>query len=122
MTGFEALADPTRRRIIEVLARGERKAGDIVREFDLTAAAISQHLKVLREANLVTVRAEGQFRVHAINPAGLDEISAWLDQTRRYWSARLDDLERELNALPGASADRPAPRARAARRRRTQSP
>ena len=93
-----ALVDPTRRRIVELLAQRERTAGEIVAEFDLTAPAISQHLKVLREAGLVTVRAEGQRRIQSINPAGFDELEEWLDKTRRVWSRRLDALERELHA------------------------
>jgi DNA-binding transcriptional ArsR family regulator len=98
MLSLEALADPTRRRIVELLAKRDRTAGEIVDEFDLSAPAISQHLKVLREAGLVTTRAEGQSRVQALNPQGLDEIEAWLDRTRQFWSARLDALERELRA------------------------
>jgi DNA-binding transcriptional ArsR family regulator len=93
---LEALADPTRRRIVELLARRDRAAGEIVAEFDVSAPAISQHLKVLREAGLVTVRTEGQHRIHSLNPAGLDEISAWLERTRQFWSRRLDALERAL--------------------------
>ena len=98
MHSFEALADPTRRRIVEMLAERERSAGEIVREFDITAPAISQHLKVLREAGLLTVRAEGQHRIHAIHPAGFREVDAWLERTRRFWSRRLDALEQELRA------------------------
>lgn len=98
MLSLEALADPTRRRIIELLAQRDRTAGEIVDEFDMSAPAISQHLKVLREAGLVTTRAEGQTRIQALNPEGLDEIGAWLDRTRHFWSSRLDALERELRA------------------------
>jgi DNA-binding transcriptional ArsR family regulator len=98
MLSLEALADPTRRRIVELLARRDRTAGEIVDEFDMSAPAISQHLKVLREAGLVTTRAEGQSRIQALNPEGLDEIEAWLTRTRQFWSARLDALERELRA------------------------
>jgi DNA-binding transcriptional ArsR family regulator len=93
-----ALADPTRRRIVELLAVRERTAGDLVRAFDLSAPAISQHLNVLRAAGLVASRAEGQTRVQSINPSGLDEIDAWLGKTRGFWSRRLDVLERELRA------------------------
>jgi DNA-binding transcriptional ArsR family regulator len=94
--GLAALADPTRRRIVELLARREQTAGQIVDEFDLTAPAISQHLKILREAGLVRVRAEGQFRIHAIDPAGFRTIDAWLAKTRRQWERRLDALERAM--------------------------
>jgi DNA-binding transcriptional ArsR family regulator len=98
MLSLEALADPTRRRIVELLAKRDHTAGEIVDEFDLSAPAISQHLKVLREAGLVISRADGQSRIQTLNPEGLDEIGAWLERTRRFWSARLDALERELRA------------------------
>lgn len=96
MRPLEALADPTRRRIVELLARRDRTAGEIVDEFDMSAPAISQHLNVLREAGLVVTRAEGQQRIQSLNPAGLDEIGTWLEKTRGFWSRRLDALEREL--------------------------
>jgi DNA-binding transcriptional ArsR family regulator len=91
-----ALADPTRRRIIEMLAVRDRTAGEIVDEFDMTAPAISQHLKVLREANLVSVRAEGQRRVQSLDSRGILEIEEWITKTKRSWERRLDALEREL--------------------------
>lgn len=98
MQSLAAIADPTRRRIVELLAARDRTAGELVEEFDLSAPAISQHLNVLREAGLVVTRAEGQKRVQSLNPAGLDELEAWLERTRRFWSRRLDTLERELRA------------------------
>ena len=98
MQSLAAIADPTRRRIVELLAEGERSAGELVDEFDLSAPAISQHLKVLREAGLVVTRAEGQSRIQSLNPAGFDELEAWLEKTRSIWSSRLDALERELLA------------------------
>ncbi|MCX6955834.1 MAG: metalloregulator ArsR/SmtB family transcription factor [Verrucomicrobia bacterium] len=98
MQSLAAIADPTRRRIVELLAERDRTAGELVDEFDMSAPAISQHLKVLREAGLVTVRAEGQSRVQSLNPGGLDELEAWLQRTRSFWSGRLDALERELRA------------------------
>jgi DNA-binding transcriptional ArsR family regulator len=98
MQSLAAIADPTRRRIVELLAQQDRTAGELVEEFDLSAPAISQHLNVLREAGLVVTRAEGQKRVQSLNPAGLDELEAWLQKTRQFWSSRLDALERELRA------------------------
>jgi DNA-binding transcriptional ArsR family regulator len=96
VNSLTALADPTRRRIVEMLSRGECASGAIADSFAISAPAVSQHLKVLREASLVTVRVEGQRRVYAINPAGLTEIDAWLSQVRRFWAGRLDALEHEL--------------------------
>jgi DNA-binding transcriptional ArsR family regulator len=93
-----AIADPTRRRIVELLAERERSSGELVKEFDLSAPAISQHLNVLRDAGLVVTRAEGQTRIQSLNPAGFDELEAWLQRTRNFWSQRLDALERELKA------------------------
>jgi DNA-binding transcriptional ArsR family regulator len=98
MQSLIALADPTRRRIVELLAQRDRTAGELVAQFDMSAPAISQHLKVLREAGLVTVRAEGQSRVQMLNPDGLRDIEDWLEKTRAFWSRRLDALERELRA------------------------
>ena len=98
MLSLEAIADPTRRRIVELLAVRELSAGQLVEEFDLSAPAISQHLNVLREAGLVRTRAEGQSRIQSLNPAGFDELDAWLHRTRAMWSRRLDALERELKA------------------------
>lgn len=100
MHAFAALADPTRRRIVELLGQGERSAGEIVEEFDVSAPAISQHLKALRNAGLVQVRADGQRRIYALDPAGLQEIDAWLASVRRFWGRRLDALERELRKPP----------------------
>lgn len=103
MLSLEALADPTRRRIVELLAQRDRTAGELVEEFDVSAPAISQHLNVLREAGLVVTRAEGKSRIQSLNPAGLDEIGAWLEKTRAFWSRHLDALERELRAEDAAA-------------------
>lgn len=98
MQSLSALADPTRRRIVELLAAGDRTSGELAEEFDISAPAISQHLNVLRAAGLVTTRVAGQSRIQSLNPAGLDELDAWLHHTREFWSHRLDALERELRA------------------------
>jgi DNA-binding transcriptional ArsR family regulator len=98
MQSLTAIADPTRRRIVELLAQRERTAGELVEEFDMSAPAISQHLNVLREAGLVTTRINGQSRIQSLNPAGLDELGDWLEKTRNFWSRSLDALERELRA------------------------
>lgn len=74
----------------------------------MTAPAISQHLKILREAKLITVRAEGQRRIHSINPAGLNELGGWLAKTQSFWEQRLDALERELRAEDERAAQQAA--------------
>jgi DNA-binding transcriptional ArsR family regulator len=109
MLSLQALADPTRRRIVELLAQRDRTAGELVDEFDVSAPAISQHLKVLRDAGLVLVRAEGQSRVQSLAPDGLDELQAWLDRTRMRWNRRLDLLEAALRAEDAAAAPPRAP-------------
>ena len=93
---FAALADPTRRQIVEILARQELPAGEIAAHFNVSAPAISQHLKVLREAKLVSVRADAQRRIYGIDPAGFAELDQWLSRTRHFWTGRLDALERQL--------------------------
>ena len=108
MQSLNAIADPTRRRIVELLAVRERTAGELVDAFDMSAPAISQHLKVLREAGIVTVRAAGQSRIQSLNPSGLDEIGDWLERTRAVWSRRLDLLERALRAEDRAAGRRGA--------------
>ncbi len=82
MLGFAALADPTRRRILEMLAARELPAGEIARRFDMTPPAVSQHLKLLRDAGLVHVRRDAQRRIYALDPNGLTELDAWIAKFR----------------------------------------
>ncbi len=96
MHGFAALGDPTRRRIIEMLATRELPAGEIARRFDMTAPAVSQHLRLLRDAGLIHVRRDAQRRIYALDPSGLAELDAWLARFRRFWSGRFDALEQQL--------------------------
>ena len=105
MDSLTALADPTRRQIVEMLGRGERASGEIAEQFDISAPAVSQHLKVLKEARLVRVRVEGQRRVYSLDPEGLQMIDAWLAEVRRFWAGRLDALEQALRA-PAAKGKR----------------
>lgn len=100
MNAFDALGDPVRREILRLLAGGERPAGEIVdvigARFQISQPAVSQHLKVLRERELVLVRAEGTRRVYAVNPAPLREIDDWLGAFRKFWEPKLDALETEI--------------------------
>lgn len=101
MDVFAAIADPTRRDMLGMLARGERAAGDFVSAFpSISQPAVSQHLKVLREAKLVDVRADAQRRVYSLRPQALAEVERWIAQYRRFWSKRLDALERHLDRNP----------------------
>jgi DNA-binding transcriptional ArsR family regulator len=113
MLSLAALAAPTGRRIVEMLAVREQTAGEIVGEFAMTPPAISQHLKVLREASLVSVRAEGQRRIHSLHTEGRNEIGDWIDQTRPLLEGRLDALERELRAQDAPRNKKKEPTARA---------
>jgi DNA-binding transcriptional ArsR family regulator len=100
MHALDILGDPVRRRILELLADGERAAGDVgvvvQREFGISQPAVSQHLRVLREAGFTTVRAEGTRRLYAVDPAPLNEAEAWLSSFHRYWTPKLDALGTEL--------------------------
>jgi DNA-binding transcriptional ArsR family regulator len=91
-----ALAEPTRRRIVEMLAQRELSAGEIAGHFAASAPAISQHLKVLRAARLVRVRAEAQRRIYELDPDGLNDLDQWLGHLRQYWRGRLGGTERRL--------------------------
>lgn len=96
MPVFAALADPTRRRLLELLAAGERSAGELAAEFDTSRPGVSRHLRVLREAGLVRARGEGQRRLYSVDPVPLDELDAWLARWRGFWAQRLDALDTEL--------------------------
>ncbi|MES2035938.1 MAG: metalloregulator ArsR/SmtB family transcription factor [Pseudomonadota bacterium] len=94
---FETLAEPNRRRILDLLRDGERPAGDLVGELGLSQPNISKHLRVLREAELVRVRQDGQRRLYSLNAARLARIDAWLAPYRRFWTEKLDALEDHLD-------------------------
>ena len=96
MSAFEALAEPTRRRIVELLADGERSAGEIASHFSTSRPGISRHLRVLHEHGLVSARIEGTRRLYSLDPAPLEEVDAWLEQYRRFWTNRLDALGTEI--------------------------
>jgi DNA-binding transcriptional ArsR family regulator len=86
MQALSVLADPTRQRIVEMLATGAMSSGDIASRFDVTAPAISQHLKALREARLVRVRAQAQKRFYELDPQGVGELTDWINRIRSFWS------------------------------------
>jgi DNA-binding transcriptional ArsR family regulator len=97
---FDVLGDPVRRRILELLADGEQTSGaitDVIRaEFAISQPAVSQHLRVLRDSGVASVRPAGTRRFYAVEPAPLREVDAWLDRFRRVWDQRLDALDTEL--------------------------
>jgi DNA-binding transcriptional ArsR family regulator len=93
---MNALADPTRRRIVELLADGERSAGELAAEFHTSRPGVSRHLRVLREHGLVRAREQGQRRLYSLDPAPLAELDSWLARYRPFWANRLDALDTEL--------------------------
>ena len=92
----EALSDPTRRRIVELLAEGEASAGELAAQFSTSRPAVSRHLRVLREQGLVAVRSEAQRRLYSLDPTPLAELDAWLGRYRSFWAQRLDALDTQL--------------------------
>jgi DNA-binding transcriptional ArsR family regulator len=93
---FHALADPTRRRIIDRLARREHTVMELARDFTISQPAVTKHLNVLAEARIITRRREGRLRYCRLRPAALDPSLTWLARYRRLWNDRLDALERLL--------------------------
>ncbi len=96
---FEALADPTRRRILELLRTDERPVGELVESLGMSQPAVSRHLRLLREAGLVEARVDAQRRLYRLRPETLRELDAWLEPYRLLWSGRLDELESHLNEM-----------------------
>ena len=94
---FEVLAEPTRRRILDLIVDRERPVNELVAQLDISQPGVSKHLRVLREAGLVEVRTDAQRRLYRVRPEPLAEIDAWLEPYRRLWANRLDALERHLD-------------------------
>lgn len=99
MEALAALADPTRRRIVELLADGERPAGDLASHFDVSGPAISRHLRVLRETGVVTYRRDAQRRVYALNPEPIEDVDRWMRNTLLRWQQRFDALGEHLDEM-----------------------
>lgn len=96
MDTFTALADPTRRHIVESLAAGETSFGELADKFEMSRPAVSQHLKVLRDAGIVESRADAQRRIYRLSNDGLEELEAWIGKVRNFWQQSLGTLERLL--------------------------
>jgi DNA-binding transcriptional ArsR family regulator len=100
MHAFDILGDPVRRRILELLASSELSSGDIVavieREFGISQSAVSQQLRVLRDAGFASVRPDGARRIYAVEPTRLREVDDWLDRFRAFWLPKLDALANEV--------------------------
>ena len=98
-TAFDVLAEPNRRRILDLLRTEERPVGDLVDELDVSQPAVSKHLRVLREAGLVEVRSDAQRRLYRVRAEPLRAVDDWLAPYRAMWASHLDDLERHLDSM-----------------------
>jgi DNA-binding transcriptional ArsR family regulator len=99
---IEALVEPHRRQILDLLNVRERSVSELVGELPVSQPAVSKHLRVLRDAGLVESRTEAQRRIYRIRAEPLQELDRWLDTYRQHWSRRLDALERRLEAIDGS--------------------
>jgi DNA-binding transcriptional ArsR family regulator len=95
---FSALADPTRRAVLDLLRTGRRPAGEIARSFTVSRPAISKHLGILRRAHLVEERREGRHRLYQLNPEPLKSVDSWLNQYRQFWTVSLTNLKAFVEA------------------------
>ncbi len=102
-SSFAIIAEPSRRSILSLLASSERSVGELERRLGMPQPSVSKHLRVLREAGLVEARVEAQRRVYRLRPEPLMEVDAWLEPFRRFWTARIDALERHLDRMEQAS-------------------
>lgn len=112
-SAFEVVAEPNRRRILDLLRGGERSVNEIGRRLRLHQPSVSKHLRVLKHARLVDVSQDAQRRLYRLQPGPLRELDAWLTPYRRLWADRLDALERHLDTMPDsppakAAAGKPA--------------
>lgn len=97
---FRAIADPTRRAILDLLSEGEQRAGELAAPFAMSLAAVSQHLRVLREVGLVSERRQGRERVYCLEAAPLREVSEWVVRYEQFWKQKLDALDEFLKRDP----------------------
>jgi DNA-binding transcriptional ArsR family regulator len=98
---YSAISDPTRRAILDALRRGERSAGDIAELFPVSRPAVSRHLRVLRNAGLLSERRDAQSRIYSLNAKPLREVEQWLQHYRVFWGAKLNDLKQYVESSEG---------------------
>ena len=98
-TVFEIIAEPNRRAILSLLVSSEQSVGEIERQLNMSQPTVSKHLRVLREAGFVESTVDAQRRLYRLRPEPFREVEAWLSQFRRFWSARVDALERHLDRM-----------------------
>ena len=111
-SAFAIIAEPNRRAILSLLVASEQSVGEIERQLHMPQPTVSKHLRVLREAGFVESTVDAQRRLYRLTPAPLQEVAAWLDPFRRFWSAHVDALERHVDRM-----HQPASTKRKARRR-----
>src|SRR4051794_8433723 len=99
MEAFEIIAEPNRRAILSVLALSEQSVGEIERQLRMSQPMVSKHLRVLRDAGFVEAKVDAQRRLYRLRPEPFQEVDAWLDQFRRFWSTHIDALERHLDRM-----------------------
>ena len=110
-SAFEIIAEPNRRAILSLLVSSEQSVGEIERQLDMTQPTVSKHLRVLRDAGFVEATVDAQRRLYRLKPEPLQEIDAWLEPFRRFWSTHLDALERHLDRMDrSATAKKPKKR------------
>jgi DNA-binding transcriptional ArsR family regulator len=97
---FLCIADPSRRRILDMLAHGERPAGRIAEQFAMSRPAVIKHLRVLRSAKLVIVRQRGRERIHVLNPTPLKTVQGWLSKFEVFWDEKLENLKKQVEQEP----------------------
>jgi DNA-binding transcriptional ArsR family regulator len=115
---FEIIAEPNRRAILTLLVSSKQSVGEIERQLRLPQPTVSKHLRVLREAGFVESTVDAQRRLYRLKPEPFQEVDAWLDQFRRFWSAHVDALERHLDRMERSSPTRATPTKRKTRRKR----
>ncbi|HVI09558.1 MAG TPA: metalloregulator ArsR/SmtB family transcription factor [Candidatus Binatia bacterium] len=113
MESFEIIAEPSRRAILSLLVSSQLSVGEIERQLRMPQPAVSKHLRILRDAGFVEATVDAQRRLYRLKPGPLQEIDAWLQQFRRFWSAHIDALERHLDRMY-QGRNRPAPKERTA--------
>jgi len=116
---FDIIAEPNRRAILSLLVSSQQSVGEIERELRMPQPTVSKHLRVLREAGFVEATVDAQRRLYRLKPEPFQEVDAWLDQFRRFWSDHVDALERHLDRMERSSPTRAAPaKSKTSRRRR----
>jgi len=115
---FEIIAEPNRRAILSLLVSSQQSVGEIERQLRMPQPTVSKHLRVLREAGFVESTVDAQRRLYRLKPGPFQEVDAWLEQFRRFWSDHVDALERHLDRMERSSPTRATPTKRKTRRRR----